>query len=510
MTHLAEVHITEGLEQHALDIHMRASMLQSHLEGAAIAIAYVKSMAQHKMLPASEDEEEDGENARSFLRKADNLISQMRSAKVISGKAIRNLEDLKARSLTLDQTTLSAIEQTQSSASELALSSRTVGLSVFKLLNEEGRNTPFTYAEIVSATSTSDSNPFSSVSTKLATTITQVQYFSTLTSSLTQTVEFPSPPVPPPWQLLAQKLKEEAATSSSQEAELLRLKDEMSDKNRALAMREKIVEEMGVKVEILEKRVSESGGHREKVRELEIAAENARSKEKELGTKLTRLQQELRTLEDERDSLKKSAAAVPTTVANGDPAALTQSTPSAKTLAQIQDLRSQISILESTIRYLRRQTHAQHISSSLSFLSQPLTPPTPPSQTLLQSEARDVLKEMLDLVTQPENQMVKLNVPWKEERLKWRPVKETAGWQFDRMKEEWEGWREWKDSVSRRGKKLAAARKKLQAEETRGKVLAKVQVNLPEMKGLMKGTPKQVRIVRPGEWEEVEGMLGIA
>lgn len=507
MTHLAEIHITEGLEQRAQDIHMRTLMLQSHLEGAATVLSYTKSMAQQKVASVEEEEEPD-ENAGQFLRKADDLISQMRSAKVTTSKAIRNLEDLKSRSLTLDQTTMPSIEQTQSSASNLASSSRDVGLSVSKLVNEEGRNTPYTYAEIINATSVSGSSPFSSVGTNLATTIGQIQTFSNLTSSLTQTVEIPSPPPPPPWQLLARKLREEAASSSSQVLELARLQSEMSDKNTALAMREKVLEEMGVKVEVLEKRVNESGGRREKMRELELAAESARSNEKELYGKLARLQQDLRSLENERDTLRKSAAAVPAAV-NGNSTTTAQTTPSANTVLQIQDLEAQISTLESTIRYLRRQDHTRHMDSSMSFLSEPLIPPTPASKSLLQSEARDVFKEMLHLVTQPENQMVKLSIPKKEDRLKWRPVKETAGWQCDRMKEEWEGWREWSSSVSRRGNLRAGERKKAPRVEESGKTLATMKVDLPEMKGFMKGLPRQVRIMRPEEWEDVEGLMGV-
>lgn len=505
MTHLVEVHIpAEGLEQRAQDTHVRALMLQSHLEGAATALSHAKFMAQDRIPPARGDEEEDDDQARTFLRKADDLISQMRSAKVASSKAIRNLEELKARSLTLDQSMLLPIEQTQSSAADLASSSRDVGLSLSKLLNEEGRNTPFTYAEIMSATSSSDNSPFSCVATKLATTATQIQTFFKLTNNFNQTVEIPSPPGPSPWQLLAQKLKEEAAASSAHEVELTRLRGDMADKNTALAMREKVVEEMSVKVEVLEKRINESGGRRERMRELEIAADNARSKEKELNTRLARLQQELKTLEDERETLKKSAATVPAALANGNSA---QSPPSANTILQIQDLKSQISTLESTIRYLRRQTHSQSIDSSLSFLSEPLIPPSPPSQTLLQAEARDVLTEMLDLVTQPANQMVKLTVPRKEERLKWRPVRETTGWQYERIKEEWEGWREWSRSVSRRGDERAGARKRAREGDN---ILAKLQVRLPGMDGLMKGAPRQVRIVRPEEWEDVEGLIGVA
>ena len=499
----------EGLEQRPQEIFVRASMLQSHLEGAATVLAHTKSIAQQKTPPAAEDAEDEDERARDFLQRADDMISQMRSAKVITSKAIRNLEDLKARSLTLSDSSLPAIEHTQLVASELASSSRTVGLAVFKLLNEEGRNAPFTYAEIISATSNSDNNPFSSVSASLTATISQVHSFSALTNNLAQTVEIPSPPAPPPWQLLAQELKEEAAASSSHEAELSRLKDEMVDKSTALAVREQIVEEMSVKVEVLEKRIKESGGRREKMRELELAAENARSKERELSNQLNRLQQDLKSLETERNAWKKSAAALPPTVANNDSAAVSQSRSSANTLIQIQDLKTQISTLESTIRHLRHRTHAHHLSSSLSFLSEPLILPPPPQKELLQTEARDVLKEMLHLATQPENQMVKLNVPKKQERLKWRPVKETAAWQYERIREEWEGWKEWRDSVRRRGDARRGRTGKVKDGDAAKDVLASLKVGLPEMEGLMKGPVQEVRILRPEEWDGVQEMVGV-
>ena len=509
MTHLAEIHLDEGLEQYSREVHMRALMLETHFQSASAALSQIKFMAQQKSPALTEEHEEDDEISPSFLQKADDLISQMRSAKVVSSKAIRNLEDLQSRSLTLEQTTLPIIEQTQLSASDLSESCRAIGCSVFKLLNDEGRTTPFRYAEIINAISPSDTSPFSSLSSKLTSATSHAQSFCNLTSSLTQVVEFPSPPTAPPWQLLAQKLKDSAAASTLREAEFARLKEEMSDKSTALAMREKIVEDMSVKIEVLEKRVGESTGRREQLRELELVAEASLSKEKDLNTKLKILQQDLKNLEGERDALKKSTMIAPASAVNGGTPALADAAPSATTLAQLHHLRSQISTLESTIRYLRRQNHSQYLDSSLSFLSEPLTPPTQASQTLLWSEARDVLKEMLQLVAQPGNHMVKLHNPKKEERLKWRPAKETPGWQLDRMKEEWEGWREWKDSVNRRAIKRGTVMKKESLPQRRGDVLANMKVVLPDAGEFTKDGPQQVTILRPDEWEGVEGMMKV-
>ena len=40
MTHLGEKHISDSLEQHSDDIYMRVTMMQSHLENSAAAMAH--------------------------------------------------------------------------------------------------------------------------------------------------------------------------------------------------------------------------------------------------------------------------------------------------------------------------------------------------------------------------------------------------------------------------------------------------------------------------------------
>ena len=506
VTHLAEVHITEGLEQYAEDIEMRAFMMQSHLESAATSLNSVKSMPQLKII--SNSEEDDDNQIQDLLHKTDDIISQIRSAKVVSSKAIRHLEELKSRSLTLDQTTLPAIEKTQLSTSEIALSARTIGLSVTQLLNEEGRTAPFTYSELYSAMS-SDNLPFSGLASKMTNTTAQLQAFYNITSNLTQTVEIPSPLPPPPWQLLAQKLRDEAAASITQEAEFIQAKNEIQERNAALAMRDKILEEMTVKVEVLEKRVGESGGRKEQVKQLEIALQAAKSTERELVSKLGELQRDLRSLEAEREQWRKTPMAPVATKVDITPDSTVSTAPSVSTLAQIQLLKTQISTLESTIRYLRNQAHTMHFNSTLAFLNEPLVPPQPPPQSLLQIEARDALKEMLHLVTQPENQLVKLVVPERGERLKWRPAKDTATWRTSRMKEEWEGWRGWEHDLSRRsthGIKPAQERKASNGPE---KTLARLNARLPHVGSMVKGAMKEVRILKPGEWEDVLAIAGV-
>lgn len=508
MTHLAEVHITEGLEQHADDIEMRAYILQSHLESAAASLNNVKSMPRFKTISNSEDAEDDDNEVQNLLLKTDDIISQIRSAKVVSSKAIRHLEELKSRSLTLDQTTLPAIEKTQLSTSEIALSARTIGLSVTQLLNEEGRTAPFTYSELYAAMSL-DNLPFSGLASKMTNTMAQLQAFYNMTSNLAQTVEIPSPPPPPPWQLLAQKLRDEAAVYITQEAEFVQAKNEIQERNAALAMRDKILEEMTVKVEVLEKRVGESGGRKEQAKQLETALQAAKVTERELISKLGELRRDLRSLEAEREQWKKTSMAPVATAADLSRESTVSTAPSVSALAQIQLLKTQISTLESTIRYLRNQAHTLHFQSTLAFLNEPLIPPQPPAQSLLQTEARDALKEMLHLVTQPKNQLVKFVVPERGERLKWRPAKDTAAWRTSRMKEEWEGWREWKHDLSKRSTHGIRPDQERKAVNGPKKTLARLNARLPHVGSTVKGAMKEVKILDPGEWEDVLAIAGV-
>ena len=504
MSHLVEVHIGEELVHYADEVNMRATMMQSYLENSAIALSHIKSISEAKVSTTSIESDEQNTDYEEFLRKMDALVSQTRSAKVMSSKAVRQLQDLKSRSLTLEPSTLSTVETAQTAASDFASFTFTAGMSILQLLTDEARSVPVTYEVLL------DQTPFSSLATRLQSATGQLQTFYNLANSLTQTVEFPSPPPPPPWKLLAQNLRAATADMVARETELARLKDEIAEKNTTLAMKEKIAEEMGVKVEVLEKHVGESGGRRERVRELEVTVEAAHSKEKDLLAKLSHLQTELRSLESEREQWKRSpqVAAPPSQPSSQDTTTLT----SQSSLRQIATLKSEIKTLQSSIRFLRSASHNHTLSSTHNFLSAPLIPTQPPPSPL-QSEAKSVLRELLNLVSQPEkNQIVRLQPRNKADRLRWRPVRETSGWKVHTLKEEWEEWREWRDgvaSLSERSKKEEVRQRDARCKNAKRErePLASVRVQLPGKMDV--GSEQEITIADPGVWEGFEEALGL-
>ena len=501
MSHLAETHVGKDLSHYANEVHMRATMMQSSLENSASALSHMKLVSEAKIPTTSIESDEENTDCEEFVRKMDALISQTRSAKVISSKSIHHLQELQSRSLTLEPSTANTAETSELAASEFASIVRTAGINILHLLTEEARSVPITYEVLL------DQFPFSSLATKLHSTIGQLQTFYNLANSLTQTVEFPSPPPPPPWQSLAQNLRAATADLVSRETELERLRDEMTEKNTTLAMKERLAEEMGVKVEVLEKRVGEFGGRREKVRELEVIVEAARSREKDLLGKLTQLQIELRSLEAQREKWKQvpqDAAPMPL------PDHIPSTSTSQASLRQIENLKTEIEALQSSIRYLRSASHDHNLSSSYSFLSTPIDSRESTSSPL-QTEAKDVLKEMLNLVSQPANQIVRLQPRDKADRLRWRPAHETSHWKVQRQKEEWEEWREWRDAVARKSMMNIKERERRREVRSRNKIgqresLAGMLVQSPAKMG----SGEVLKIVRDGEGDELdEEALGL-
>ena len=514
IAHLAELHITDGLPEHAEDVRMRAFLMQSNLDNAATALSIIKAITQSKA-PAhnqgvQKDEDVEDEAMQHLLGKLDTLIAQNRSAKVVSSKAIHQLRELQSRSLTLDPSLLPSIQQSQSSIVELVSVSQKSGMALFNIINEEGRTLPLSCDELVKAIDPNDTSPLSNLSSILNTATMQIQSFHNLTTTLSHCIEFPAP-TSPPWELLSQNIRAASTTSASYEKAVERLKDELSDKNTALTMKDKTLEELSVNVEVLEKRVKESSGRREKLRELEGVVESSALKEKELARKLSRLERELQNLQAEREAWEHQAdhaKAHPGIRETRGP----NETMSIEALGSVLPLKAEIEMLQSTIRHLRLSSYEKSMNLSHTFLATPLvSKPRSAEHRHLAFEAQDMLEAMLTLITRPENQMVEMKATKQSDRLGWRPVRQTMKWQTGRQREEWEGWCEWRDDVAHRCREMNGEerRKKMVHQQSKG-AMAKLDIRIPSSDEKAFGEASDVRIVNASEWEDVERSLGIA
>ena len=463
MSHLAEVHITDDLKHYPDQVLALALVIHSHLENAAGMLSMVKGRLENAVSTSETEDIPDDAEYLEIFEKIDALITQCRGSKVVVTKGARQVEDLKSRSLTLDPSTIDTVDQTHESTKDLNSAIRIFSNSVLKTLSDELQEHDLASSRLSSSLSNSPVT-LSALANKTQSMTAQLHTFLNLTNSLSQTVEFVSPPPSPPWKLLAQKLRDEVADVAARETELVRLKDEISEKGTTLAIKDRILEELSVKNEVLEKRVGESTGRRERLKELESMNEAFKDKEKEYIAKLSRLRKELEAIENERETWKQSSQSAPANSRTSQGAPVTTPT-SAAALLQIEAYKAEIAALQSTVRYHRTIHHQSFVAASNNFLSTPISPQAS-SRPRLAPEAKDVLKEMVHLISESSSQPIKLQRRAQEDRLRWRPVKETSAWHVQRQRDDFEEWREWRDAVAERAGRQRREGQRLQESRT--------------------------------------------
>ncbi|KAI9737210.1 MAG: hypothetical protein M1818_005742 [Claussenomyces sp. TS43310] len=510
MSHLAELHIPDGLESYADDVHMRTLMMQGRLENTASALATAKILVANKVSSQGDEDE----LAQYFMKKIDVVISQTRSAKVIIGKAVRSLEDLKTRSLSLMPDTIQSFEQCEAGVEELANFSHRTGENLSDLLHEEGRSEAFTLMEVQTCIcrttdivfASSESDPFSVFMDKLRILTTSLSELTALACDLEQTQEFERAPAP--WLLRSQELKSSRIVPVDAEEELRRLKEDNHERARLIAMRDQTLEESNVKIELLESRMRDATKKNERIHELERKIEEAKKRETELTEGMESRDKELSAMEADREKWKKIV---------GDTKAIDAVAPGSKagqeravaTAREMDALKSEVASLQAAVRYLREDNRLARLTEPhhTAWLSEPLIKPKNAAtvrKELVVAEGQDVLNELLnltkdaklyDLASMPKN------------KLAWRPAKSTPQYHVAKQRENFEAWAAWREAVVKDGRALEPKDSNIGVRSQRkGKLAARIDLQLPnlEAKGVQGG---EVEIVDPEDFEQLRGRL---
>ncbi|KAF2839724.1 hypothetical protein M501DRAFT_730540 [Patellaria atrata CBS 101060] len=450
MTHLGEYLIEDTDESFADTTIMRTLLIQSYLETSTAALTLVKVAVLTKV-SASEDSDDDEDLVR-FNSRADAMVSQIRSTKVIIGKTVRALQELKARSLTLVQETSESFEECESAAEEIAEYTRQLGKDVYSLFHEEGRTQPFTFTEVQSVMYKTSSNHFdvtesdifSTLSSKLNRLMPDVSDIQTATSALDMTVEFERPT--PPWVLRSRELQASKIISIDAQEEMERLREDIHRRAMELKLKNQSLEEANVKIELLESRTKDSAKKLAKIKELEQMMGHVKAEEQGLKQRLEKKSMELEIMEQEKNKWQRMADERKT-VANLSGQNQASVIASASTAKELASLRADVKLLESTTRFLRRfaQRESAQKSSSRTWLQEPLLPAQPGAlEAFTMGEepqgkgSREILRDLTNLpdVASP----VTLGKQEVEGRLKWRPKRTTPQYQLSLLEERKERW----------------------------------------------------------------------
>ncbi|KAK3683926.1 dynein associated protein-domain-containing protein [Podospora appendiculata] len=530
MTHLGEVHISNDLESFADDVHMRALLMQSRLESAAVSFTATKGMVQ-RIVPSEAEEEE---LAQYFLKKAEAVVSQTRSAKVIAGKAVRALEDLKTRSLSLMPETLDAFESCEVATQELANMARSIGLELHRLLHEEGRTEPYTYAEVQSwvqniahtTFNSSESDLFSTYLNRLRIVTSQISDIAAVSTDLTQTQEFDRSAAP--WILRAQELKALKTVPVDAEEELRRLKDDINDARRAIAVREESLSTAQVKIETLESRMRDANAKTSRIVDLEVQIELAKQQAASLRDDIEKQDRELKVLEADRDKWKKIASDSRLVMGNGTDAGRGEAGSKARqeravaTAREMNALQAEIAGLQSAVRYLREDSRRARMTeqSSYDWLAEPLTKPVPVAEqrrAMVVAEGKVVLGELVKLATSAKVYDLG-SLP--KDKLAWKPARSTPQYHAAKQMEDFEAWKSWQGAVLKKSRVLVAHSPGVMntaasssgragggdaVGKTRNKAVARLQIRLPGAENVKRESAREVQIVGSREWEGLQG-----
>jgi dynactin 1 len=457
MTHLGEVHISNDLESFADDIHMKASLMQSYLESAAISFAAAATMVQQVV---TQDEEE---LRQHFSKKTEAVVTQTRSAKVIAHKTVRALEDLKSRSLSLLPETLDAFDQCETATAELANMAQRIGLDLHEFLHEEGRTEPYTYSDVqncaqktaTAAFGSDEADLFSTYLNKLRSVTSSISDLAALSVDLSQTQEFERNQAP--WILRSQELKVLKTIPIEVEDEARRLKDDLANARRTLAMREEDLSTAQLKIETLESRMRDAKAKASRISELESQIETAKEQAATLSESIKKQDRELKSLELERDKWKQVASSsrvVAGGSAEGEAGTKANQERAVATAREIDNLRTAIDALQSTVRYLREENRRARMNEQPSYdwLTEPLTknvPPTEQRKAMVATESRAVLGELVNLAS---GATVFDMASLPADKVAWKPAKSTPQYHAAKQMEDFGAWKGWQDAAMKKGK----------------------------------------------------------
>lgn len=472
MSHLASLHIKDTLPSHADDLLMRTQCLQSQLESAATALQLTRTLVE-KNVPAVEEEEDDDEGSSSdlaiILNRAETLVTQARSAKVTAGKTQRLLADLEERHLTLENALTETFENTEKVVTDIVSYMREVGDALSSTFGEEGRTEPFTPLEVASALSRAasdcfalqapESGPFNALAGRVRDLIDILAELSALPAELDNTVEFERSPEP--WVTRAEEIKQTKVTNIDTEAELARTLETLRGRDVTLKEKETELEEQSVRIEMLEARMRDASKRSARIAELEKALHDARDAEKrakrdvdaaklETERELERARVEMGRLGEEK-------------IRSGASQPLDEGAMGASAKVSMQKMEVKISSLEGAVRFLQDENTRLRLPApdsplavqrSLGWLrgdalSGATTERRKKAETARQSggNAHGALSGLLALATADEDEKRRAEggvvdlTALPENKLAWRPAKETPRWRVARCREEWEGWR---------------------------------------------------------------------
>jgi dynactin 1 len=390
MRHVGEVYLGNNLDAFAEEAIMRTTLVLGSLDNMATIVASTKEEIHQAVVHPAVNGDKTLEADDSFLlfeRNADATLSASRSAKTVAGRLLQTLRDMKTRSLSLNPEHVPKLDRLQDATNNAYNQFYAAGIAAHSAIyrrREVADVDHMSYSELSAAIQQSS---LDSQSADVYPTQSNLRSVSNLLNELVeaagdfgQLVEFERNQAP--WVVRSKELESNKVVSVAAADEIKLLKRDLSERATMLKVKQQEMEEVKMRVDLLEKRNKEAASKLERLNDLERAIGESAHHEKMLEQQIEEQTRLAKTMEEERDGWMRKVAegSLPTLqgMTAGDETK-TKGEVLVGSSAEMDRLRNEISMLQEANRFLRKQVRKDYTLSllgsneELGWLKSPLT-----------------------------------------------------------------------------------------------------------------------------------------
>jgi dynactin 1 len=476
---MSEKLIDESGATKATELVGQVSLTERYADITAMQVQTLSKIVQIRLGEARDDDEE----AMAFEKKFEAFANRARTLKYLASKANQALNELRAGSMCLGETSWIYFDDAERSAAHMSQFVREIGKAVvieFGKVEEDGPVTYSSVADLMTAAAKrslegSEISPLASddVFTLIAGYLSRLQAkideLQSKAADISSAVEFEVSPAAP-WVARAKRVKEQKLLSQDTAEELSRLKAKSDSQLRDLAEKVKETEEMRIRVDVLESRQRESKAKDGEFKTLKDELDRIKIDRANLVDQLekttTDMEEALAKREKDRDelnALKNAALAEGGASAAQVVSALGDASGETSGLLKVETdlMKAEILNLQAAVRYLRSENHTLRVpvgeialraerNAWLDPANLKATRQLDQRKERVRREGRNAYDGLIELATSA--QCVKLKQRQPADSGKWQKMDSTTRWHVARQKEVLEHWKHQVDETVRRAK----------------------------------------------------------
>jgi dynactin 1 len=479
---MSEKLLSDSHENKAMELVASMSMVESYSDNIASQTQILGKVVQARLGPPKDDDED----SMLFEKKMDQLGIKARTIKYVSGKVLHALNDLRARSMCLGESTWGSFTDAESCAEAVTHSIRQVGEAVLNELNKIEVDEPLSYSSVIrlmtfavsaeeqqgdEMQATYASDVFEILSNQLQALQTKTDDLNTKSADISGATEFERRAAP--WIVRAKEVKAKKAMSQDLQEEMARLKLRIQEQTIRVSEKDKELEEQQVKVELLESRAKETKFKDDGVKEMKDEITKLRAENETASENLQRLEAEYQGLLESRDSQRLELETIKqkgVPDGQGLPLGPADESASLRLKAEADQLRMEILSLQAAVRFLKTENRelmvpvgelawsaVQHSWLDPSHLK---VAPRDEKTQQLRAESKDVFAHLMKMAKTAKPIKLATTSVSKHDTTKghastWRAQTDTTLYKVFQHSEELERWNEMKDDLVKRARIVA-------------------------------------------------------